>query len=458
MFRKCLQLSGIDKAIAYVLMAKGWSILSGVLILILISKFLTPEEQGYYYTFASVLGLQVLFELGFGTVVIQFFSHEMPFLNYKMNRQGGSITGVEYNLARFNSIVKLVIKWYFFVSLALLFMVLPFGFYFFSNNVDVIEWTHLSFGHEIWIGPWVVLVLSAVLSLFVTPVISIAEGCGLVSEVSSVRFIQSILSSIIAVLLISLGFGLYSVAAPLLSLFLVGSIWIYKRFINVVLDAFKADTSVKTISWRREILPVQWRIAVSWLSGYFIFQLFTPVAFKVYGAEFAGKLGMSISISNLLLNLSLSWIMTKMPRFGNLIAQHDYDSLNLLFNKTFKQSAAFLVFLISISMAFFWVSNNLGAFYMSRVLPPTLFFIMCLTTVGSHIIACQATYIRAHKIELYVLHSVFSAFFILVMLFFTNNFPSAWMIIIYMIIVWIFSVPYSTIIYAKFKREKNSHA
>lgn len=46
MFRKYLQLSGIDKAIAYVLMAKSWSILSGVLILLMISKFLTSEEQG----------------------------------------------------------------------------------------------------------------------------------------------------------------------------------------------------------------------------------------------------------------------------------------------------------------------------------------------------------------------------------------------------------------------------
>lgn len=458
MFKKYLRLSGIDKAIAYVLMAKGWSILSGILILLLISKFLTPEEQGYYFTFVSVLGLQVLFELGFGTVVIQFISHEMPFLRCDRTRRGGGISGVEYNILRLSSIVKLIIKWYLFVGLALLLVVLPFGLYFFANKSEVTSWHSFYTAHTIWVGPWLTLILSAVLSLLVTPIISIAEGCGLVSEVSRVRLIQSIITSIMAVVLIYSGFGLYSVAAPLLSLFLVGSVWIYRCFINVITELLVNYEGKESVSWRKEIFPVQWRIAISWLSGYFIFQLFTPVAFKIYGAEFAGKLGMSINITNLLLNLSLSWIMTKMPKFGNLIAQRDYQTLNAIFISTFKQSAFFLSVLILSSLAFFFVSNWLDAFYMTRMLEMKLYFMMCLTTVGSHIIACQATYVRAHKIELYMLHSVITAALIVSMLSLASIFDSSWMIGIYMLIVWGFSVPYSTLIYAKFKREKSTHA
>jgi hypothetical protein len=452
MLKKYLRLSGIDKAIAYVLMAKGWSILSGVLILLLISKFLTSEEQGYYFTFVSVLGLQILFELGFGTVVIQFISHEMPFLHCDRTRRGGGISGVEYNLSRFRSIVKLIVKWYLFVGIALLLVVLPFGFYFFANKIEVTSWHGFYTSNAIWVGPWLTLILSAVLSLLVTPIISIAEGCGLVSEVSRVRLIQSVITSIIAIVLISSGFGLYSVAAPLLSLFLVGSVWIYRCFINIITESLVNYGGKESISWRKEIFPVQWRIAISWLSGYFIFQLFTPVAFKVYGAEFAGELGMSINITNLLLNLSLSWIMTKMPKFGNLIAQSDYQVLNSIFISTFKQSAFFLILLILSSTAFFFVSSWLDAFYMSRILAPELYFIMCLTTVGSHIVACQATYIRAHKVELYVLHSVITALLIVLMLSQASRFGSVWIIGIYMMIVWGFSVPYSTLIYAKFKR------
>ena len=37
------------------------------------------------------------------------------------------------------------------------------------------------------------------------------------------------------------------------------------------------------VSWKHEIWPFQWRIAVSWMSGYFIFDLINPVAFYFCG-------------------------------------------------------------------------------------------------------------------------------------------------------------------------------
>ncbi len=45
------------------------------------------------------------------------------------------------------------------------------------------------------------------------------------------------------------------------------------------------------ISWRREVWPFQWKIAVSWLCDYFIFQLFTPVLFAFRGPVEAGQDG-----------------------------------------------------------------------------------------------------------------------------------------------------------------------
>ena len=45
-----------------------------------------------------------------------------------------------------------------------------------------------------------------------------------------------------------------------------------------------APQTAAQVAWRREILPFQWRISVSWMSGYFIFQLFTPMLFTNQGA------------------------------------------------------------------------------------------------------------------------------------------------------------------------------
>ena len=51
----------------------------------MISWYLTAELQGYYYTFTSLIALQVFLELGFSIVVTQFASHEWANLNLDKN-------------------------------------------------------------------------------------------------------------------------------------------------------------------------------------------------------------------------------------------------------------------------------------------------------------------------------------------------------------------------------------
>ena len=49
--RRLASLIGLDAAILFTVLARGWSALSGLLTLTLIARFLSPTEQGYYYTF-----------------------------------------------------------------------------------------------------------------------------------------------------------------------------------------------------------------------------------------------------------------------------------------------------------------------------------------------------------------------------------------------------------------------
>ena len=55
---------GIDRPIAYAIASHVWRVIAGPVGLFLVATFLTRIEQGYYYTFASILGLAVFFELG----------------------------------------------------------------------------------------------------------------------------------------------------------------------------------------------------------------------------------------------------------------------------------------------------------------------------------------------------------------------------------------------------------
>jgi len=73
---------------------------------------------------------------------------------------------------------------------------------------------------------------------------------------------------------------------------------------------------------------MQWRIALSWLSGYLTFSLFTPVLFRFDGAVVAGQMGMSWSLIQAVSGVAALLVQTKAPAFGILIARRNWPELD----------------------------------------------------------------------------------------------------------------------------------
>lgn len=149
------------------------------------------------------------------------------------------------------------------------------------------------------------------------------------------------------------------------------------------------------------------------------------------------------------LNLSLSWIMTKVPVFGRLIVEHDITTLDLLYARVFRQSIIFLFLLVILSTICLFLFTAFGFEIANRFVPAPLFFILSLTAIGNHIVACQATYVRSHKVEKYLLNAVITACSMAVMFWFVRDFDKNVMIISYLLIIWFICVPHS--IYTIFK-------
>ncbi len=81
---------GLDRAISFTVMARFWLGFAGIVTVVLIARFLSPSEQGYYYTFYSMVALQIVFELGFSFVILQLAAHERASLTFL---PGGRIEG-----------------------------------------------------------------------------------------------------------------------------------------------------------------------------------------------------------------------------------------------------------------------------------------------------------------------------------------------------------------------------
>ncbi len=71
-----------DRAVIYGISNKIWLFLSSAATATLIIIFFTPELQGYYYAFNSLLGIQTLFVMGIGQIIQQFISHEWAKINF----------------------------------------------------------------------------------------------------------------------------------------------------------------------------------------------------------------------------------------------------------------------------------------------------------------------------------------------------------------------------------------
>jgi hypothetical protein len=381
---------GLDRAIAFTVLARFWSAAAGLATVLLITRFLSPAEQGYYYTFSSLVALQIVFELGFSFVILQLAAHERAQLIFFPD---GSIEGDRIAHARLASILQKCVRWYSVAAIIMFACLLPAGLYFFTAH----QHGHPSIA---WRSPWCLLVAAATIVFQIDPVFSFIEGCGSVAQVARMRLSQAVFGSLLAWTALILHRGLFAPAMLIAGQATMGLAFLLgapRR--KMIKDLLAYEVQEHFVGWRSEIWPFQWRIAISWLCGYFIFQLFNPVLFAYQGPVAAGQMGMSLSIAASIGAVAMAWINTKASPFGTLVARGEIGKLDALFFRTLWQSTTLLVFGAS---AFFVVLIAAGHHFpqlTARVLPPWAFALLLLTTLTNHVIFSEALYLRAHKQE-----------------------------------------------------------
>ncbi|AMR32928.1 hypothetical protein A0256_16635 [Mucilaginibacter sp. PAMC 26640] len=393
-FKKILGKLGIDGAIAFTLLTRVIQALGGFGSVVFIGLFLSGDERGYFYTFSSILAIQVFFELGLSGIITQYTAHECAHLQWIH----GSLAGNDYHKSRLSSLLRFFIKWFGVISILLFFILLASGCYFFStfNQNPSVNWR----------SPWILLCLATSLNLFIDPLLAFLDGLGEVKDMAKVRLVQKTANVILLFLFFGLGFKLYSSALASLLSILINYVQIFFTSRRYKLVAIWKLQGKEVINYMTEIFPFQWRIALSWASGYFIFQLFNPVIFAFDGAVAAGQMGMSLQILNGISGLSMSWITTKVPKMSALIATKLFGELDQLFNRTLRSlifvSCSIVIVFYGFYFVFYYFNNPLS----QRFLPPIPLTALCVVTIINQFIFSWATYLRCHKQEPFLLNSV----------------------------------------------------
>lgn len=367
----------------------------------LVARYLTGVEQGFYYTFGSIVAIQVFFELGLNGIITQYVAHEVAHLEWKDDT---TLTGDQKYKSRLASLLHFCVKWYIYFAILLLITLMVVGYVFFTRYQVVNE-------DVTWKLPWVLLAIGTAFNLLLAPILAFIEGLGKVKEVAKIRLWQQSIGLLVVWGSLMAGARLYTPGINwIIGIFLVGGLLYYGNFKVILVNIWRIKLT-ELVNYRKEIFPYQWKIALSWISGYFIFQLFNPVLFATEGAVVAGQMGMTLALLGGIQALSLSWMNTKVPLYSGLIAQENYVLLDSIFDKTLKQSVfvngllLVLMFIIIYLVRKFNIQIagvNIG----DRVLSYWPMVLMMIPLFINQYINSWATYLRCHKKEPFLIFSI----------------------------------------------------
>ncbi len=386
---------GLDGPVAYTFLARFVGIVGSTGTVLLIVRFLSPLEQGYYYTLLSLVSLQMVFELGFSFVIQQLAAHEC--IHLELSPDGG-VRGDLVAHARLASALQLSLRWYTVAAAAMALILAPLGFVFFAHHA--IGQTRVA-----WQGPWLAAALASAGGLWCTPFYSFIEGCGEVRAVAAMRLRQAGVAAAFAWAAMMLHHGLYAPALVIVGqvgtgLFFLGS---HRRLLSGLLR-YRANEAA--IHWNREVWPFQWRIAVSWMCSYFTIQIFIPILFAMRGPVDAGKMGMSLSITGYMTSLVLPWISTKATPFGRMIAQRQFHELDRLFRRSLSQALGIFAIIALTVDAGAVLLTVVAPRLAVRMVSPQLLAVLLLAAGANCIVQSLGTLLRAFKREPFLMQSL----------------------------------------------------
>ncbi len=367
-----------------------WQLIGGLITIAIIAKYFSGETQGIFYIFADLLAIQTLFDLGLTGVLLSLSSREWPAALNTNDRDDAS----QLARQRLGSLIRQSTRW--FVVMAALFAITAsvFGMWWLNRpETEAMQWR----------GPWLVSVVLTALAMCLMPCIGIIEGRFVVS-INVFRLVQAILGNLVVWTVITQGGELWAVAASTgvrlacESFFVLG--WFRKRLVDLIRqDPLPADDA---LDWRSTVRPLQWRIALQSLMGYFATRTYTLIVMDSQSVAAAGRIGMSWAILIAIQAAGLAWLQARLPQIGRLVAQSQITEARRLVRHTAMMIVATMTLGTACLVGLIVILNQYYPQTAMRLmpLPPTLLFSVSLCLVA--MINTWSTYARLFRIDPFV--------------------------------------------------------
>lgn len=424
----------IDKALWWLILNRIFSLARGPINTFFVLKYLSINDQGLWYTFLSLGALSVFAELGFTTIITQFISYEYV----KLKEENNLLFGDENVIDRFWALIFYSLKIYSYIIPIAIIIQVVIGFIFFRDHSAEVS--------IIWLSYCIIGGVSLIVNLFQ----SIYQGIDRVASVQKNAVVLSLFLLFFNCLFLYLNFSIWALVLSNLLASLLASFFLYKDGKSFWLQLLKYNVKKKYQFWK-EVMPLQWRYAITWSSGFFVFSITTPSIYKFLSPEVAGKYGLSLAIISSINSTAYGWMSTKIPKFNMLAAKNEEIALLKLFKKSIYNSLLVYVFGIIFFIIILSVLNSYPI-YRDRFLDIKNIILLILSNSALLIITSLAVYVRAHQVEPFIYFSSIQALITLVLsTIFLPIFGFDVFLILNFIFLFFIMIPYMWILFNKYR-------
>lgn len=364
-------------AAIYGMIGRLWIILTGPLTIVFLAIYFTPDAQGYFLTFMALAAARNVAELGLGQVIIVKIAHLHSHSADQADVAASQVAGL----------IRFTAKWFAGAGLLM------------GAALAVIGSLLIGTGNAMpvgeWLPPWLALSGLVGIDLAMSGLLYPLEGAGQVRSVYFSRMVRSFVNSLVLWLFIVLGFQLWSLSAGLMA----SLIWIacFLSFRGrLVIEALRSDAVVTKIDWLSEVLPAQWRIALSSIAEYLSFYTVIPLMYVMHGAVIAGQVGVTWQLALAVSSMAGAFVVARLPEFSRLAGARAFRELDtLLFSTSLVSMAVCLVGALGVGLCVLIVDRT-GMSVAARLLSPHEVAILLLGVLIWHSNLTVVAYLRAH--------------------------------------------------------------
>jgi uncharacterized membrane protein len=358
--------------------------------LYLAATHLAPNDQGWYFVAINIVAFAQLCELGLGTIIVQFASHEWPRLRWG---RGGGLDGDASARDSIAALLVSALRWFGGGAIAVFLVAGVGGVLVFSSRMGA-----ASFGSPIlWCG----FVSVTALYLLLIPFICVCEGCGDLVAVQRMRGWQAAANLLALWSGILLSGALTAAWLSATAQFLVAAAWLFMRHRRLL----RAPRSVPApllagvegiaVRYRAE----QVRSAQLWVALWLTPQMLAPMLLRMRGGDEAGRLGVTLAVAAAPLTLALAWLHGRYPSFGALVAtgrMRDFDALAR--RATIEAASVFVAASAACTGVVVLLPFVLPAFAM-RFLPVSSLLALMAGNLAGLLLQAMAGWLRAFRDE-----------------------------------------------------------